>query len=720
MSSNHTPKKPKTSNQQSTTAQLVDAKSTFTTICPPFELFADLVVKGFRSVVARPQVFVAAVEPDALYAAYLAAFPDGFNPIAKTRAEHDCSTCRQFVRRVGNVLAVGDDGAVVTTWDIAAATAQHPFNVVATKMRDLVRAAAVADIFRTTEKESSFGAEQTRTMEQPSGIVRTYNHFYTGEVPKRFRVASPDAERGEYRTTVAVFERGLVELTPYAVETVLSLIDANNLYRGEEHRRAVVDFQQAQQQYRASQDKPRFAWLNAHRPAARFRNTVIGTLVQELSEGKDTDAAVRAFEAKVAPQNYKRTSAVVTPTMVKKAMETITALGLESALERRFAVIGDINVRDVLWVDGAAKKLMRGGIGDVLMQHAVATSTAPSDDEKHAEQIKIDDFVSRVLPETTSMEVLFKGEHVGNLAALTAPAHPEPKQLFRWGNDFAWSYCGNVTDSIRERVKKAGGRVEGATLRVSLSWFNFDDLDLHIHEPAGRGMGGLRDHIFFGNRNGWTGGTLDVDMNISPTTREAVENIVWARQVPDGPYRVVVNNFTQREMSGIGFVVEVECNGKLSHFSYNKAVRLKQDVHVVTLHMRGGVVERVEAGDPAVTASNISQEKWGLRTEQYVKVNAVTLSPNYWGNDAVGNKHTFFLLDGCKSDEPTRGIYNEFLHPRLETHRKVFEVIGDKTKCAPVDGALCGLGFSSTKRDSVIVRVSSGKKRRLYNVQIGA
>lgn len=82
MSSKRTPNKPKTSNQQPVTvAPIVDAKSSFATICPPFQPLADLVAGGFRDVTARPQVFVTTVEPDALYAAYLAAFPEGFNPV---------------------------------------------------------------------------------------------------------------------------------------------------------------------------------------------------------------------------------------------------------------------------------------------------------------------------------------------------------------------------------------------------------------------------------------------------------------------------------------------------------------------------------------------------------------------------------------------------------------------------------------------------------------
>ena len=139
----------------------------------------------------------------------------------------------------------------------------------------------------------------------------------------------------------------------------------------------------------------------------------------------------------------------------------------------------------------------------------------------------------------------------------------------------------------------------------------------------------------------------------------------------------------------------------------------KEWVTVATVTLKDGAFS-IEHHMPC---GESSQEKWGLTSETYVKVNAVTLSPNYWGDNAVGNKHTFFVLDGAKNDEPTRGIYNEFLNPRLIEHRKVFEVIGDKTKCQPTEGQLSGLGFSSTKKDSVIIKVDN---KRLYRVGFGA
>jgi hypothetical protein len=201
-------------------------------------------------------------------------------------------------------------------------------------------------------------------------------------------------------------------------------------------------------------------------------------------------------------------------------------------------------------------------------------------------------------------------------------------------------------------------------------------------------------------------------------SRSAVENVAWSSVPPDGAYKIIVHNYCYRETSDPGFVVEVESGGKLEHYSWSKGVRNDQAIAVATLNVRDGAVESVGEGEPGITAANISQERWGLKTEQFVKVQAVTLSPNFWSGGAVGNKHTFFFLEGARNDEATRGFYNEFLHRRLEPHRKVFEVIADKTKCRPSENQLSGLGFSSTKRETFIIRAQQGKRRRTFNVTV--
>lgn len=701
-----------------------------------FPAFARTVADSFQAIAKSDTVFVADIDGDELWARYLAAFPEGTNPIFKTRTENDCSCCRHFVRRVGGVIAISPNGKVRTVWDSAAASAPTHYAIVAAVLQQVVLGVGVRDIFRVGKNEPQFGAQQTRSLDKDTQKALTWNHFYTGEIPAQFRSATPDADRGNYRTTIQVFERGLLELKPDAVSTVLGLIEANALYRGEEHKRAVVEFQKMQRAFRAAdaRDRPEieadaFLWTNASSPAARFRNTVIGTLVQDLSEGKDLEFAVKSFETKVAPQNYKRTTALITPGMVKKAMETISALGLEPALERRLAVIGDVSVNDVKWVDGAARPLMKGGIGDVLMQHAIATTHSVAKDAARAETISLEHFMEKILPETQGLEVFFTGRHLGNLMVLTAPVHAEPKQLFRWNNDFAWSYGGDVADSyLRQQVQNLGGRVDGV-LRFSHMWNhekrNASLMDLHVFMPgSSEHRDGCHDTYPGGQRVGWnrrqdptSGGVQDVDyVNPAPEGYVPVENITFPKldKLKNGQYVFKIHNWQLREPTKGGFRAEVEFGGQVFQYDHPEPLKHKEWITLAVATLRDGVFT-IEHKHPVGTAS---QEKWGLKTEQYVKVTTVMLSPNYWGG-AVGNKHTFFVLDGAKSDEEARGFYNEFLHPRLEEHRKVFEVIAAKTKCRPTEGHLAGLGFSSTKKDSFLARVQQGKKQRIFSIHIG-
>lgn len=696
-----------------------------------FPKFGKLTNKAFQEIAGREQVFMMDIDPDALYAAYLSAFPEGTDPKYKERTEHDCSCCKQFIRHVGAVISVGPTGKITTVWEDSAEAAVYPYNEVAKVLDSLVRHSKIKDIFCVSTKENSFGSEFTRSQGKDLKAV-TWNHFHSGPIPKSLQNALPDKKKGDYRTTVEVFERGLQELKPSAVEQVLELIEENAIYRGDEHKKAVKEFKKAQTQYLQKEGKDRevFVWANAVGPASRLRNTVIGSLLQDISKGDDITEAVKSFEKKVAPDNYKRTKALITPAMIKNAMETIKSLDLESALERRFAKISDISVNDVLWVDNAAKSLMKGGLEDMLLKHVVTTASELESLDKKAEAIDISEFMKTILPTAVGMEVLFAGNHVGNLMSLTAPKHPEPKQLFKWDNDFAWSYNGNVADSfLRQQVQKLGGRVDGV-LRFSHMWNhvgrNASLMDLHVF-MAGSGphKDGCYEGYPYGQRVGWnhrtdkeSGGNQDVDYTAAaPEGYVPVENITFPsmERLKDGEYTFKIHNWSLRQPTTSGFKAEIEFGGKVFQYDHPAPLKSKEWITLAIATLKKGVFT-IEHKHPV---GQSSQEVWGLTTEKFVKVNAVTLSPNYWGKNASGNKHTFFVLDGAKNDEAARGIYNEFLHPRLEAHRKVFEVIGDKTKCQPTEGQLSGLGFSSTKKDSVIIRVNQGKKQRLFNVQIG-
>ena len=137
---------------------------------------------------------------------------------------------------------------------------------------------------------------------------------------------------------------------------------------------------------------------------------------------------------------------------------------------------------------------------------------------------------------------------------------------------------------------------------------------------------------------------------------------------------------------------------------------------MLTVVHKGNNVFEVKDVDSSLRSVQVAgKEIWNVQTNSFVPVNTIINSPNFWEGDK-GNKHTFFLIDGCKTDEETRGFFNEFLKEELNPHRKVFELLGERTKVQPTDDQLSGLGFSSTKRDEVTVRVS-GKTKRTFLVK---
>ena len=658
-----------------------------------FNVFAIAVRKRFNEMAKGP-LFVVAVDRDLIWENYLGSFPEGTNPIFRTHREFDCSCCKSFIRNAGGIVAI-QNGALSSIWDLNGLP--EPFQTVADAMSAYIKALPICAPFLS--KEKSVGTALSRELTAEKG-VRTWSHF-SFPIPSEFVSQDPAPLVGRKREAHAMILRAARELQSSAVATTIELIQSGALYRGEQFLRSVTEFQKLQARLSVSeQEQELLAWGFIDNEAARFRNTVIGTLVQDLSEGKDLEAAVGAYEFKVAPSNYKRPTALITGRMVKDAMGTIQSLGLEAALERRHARFSDVSVNNVLFVDNKVRGKMQGGIEALLLQEAKPAAF----DAKRAAEIGAADFVSDVLPKTTSLNIYLDNHLLGNFVSMTAPVHAEVEPLFKWGNNFAWSYDGNVTDSIKDRVKRAGGLVEGVALRVSLAWKNGDDLDLHCQKEGGY-------HIYYSHK----ADILDIDMNAGGIqSREPVENMRWRKMPADGIYKFYVNNYCKRESIDVGFEIEIESNLGVEHLSFAGGLATRQNQDVANIVVKDGRVQRIIVAD-GMTVGACSKEHWGLKTLSLVRVDSVILSPNHW-DSAVGAKHWFFILEGCDNPLPTRGIYNEFLRSDLEKHRKVFEVLGDKTKCTPAPEQMSGVGFSAGRGDGVCVVASGQGFNRTYKI----
>lgn len=665
-----------------------------------FKSFKTALAAQFDRMQKSP-LFRVAVEKDNLWETYLNSFPVGSNPIYRERAEHDCSGCRQFIRSTGDVVSIVD-GKLVSLWDVKI-PGEPAYQIVADALSQLVHSAGVKDKFLHYERT----AGTDRNFEQIAGGVKTWDHFFVNIDP-RFVMKKSDIATAlvEPRESKNVLLRSLMEISDDAVETVMELIAQDSLYRGTEHKFAVEAFQGLKLAFgklKSDSDRDTFAWANSTTAGSvtRIRNTVIGTLLVDLSNGVDLEDAVKSFEAKVAPTNYKRPTALVTKAMVESAKKAVDELGLTSALKRRYATINDITVNNIIFANRDAKRSINGDVFDEL-----TTTSAKTKNLDKIEEIGIEKFLTDVLPRAESVEIMVENRHGSNFVSLIAPDDPTAGEMFKWDNRFSWSYAGEMADSIRERVKAAGGSVVG-DLCCRLAWEYTDDLDFHMQEPNGG-------HIWYANKRQKSscGGILDLDANGGDGMRtDPAENIYYPdrNRMPEGIYLLRVHNYNRRS-NGAGFEVEIEFDGQVHRMSYDKAMRTGGWVDVAKIqYSRKTGFEIIES----LSSSQTSKEVWGLKTQTFHPVNVLMFSPNFWDERSFGNKHYFFMVDGCRNDGTARGFFNEFLKSDLDKHRKVLEMVGSKVKVENSDQQLSGLGFSSTMRNSVVCRVRGSFTRML-------
>ena len=668
----------------------------------------DAIIEHFNNMTKDVNhLFEVNVDKDVLWNTYLDSFPEGTNEIYRERREHDCSCCRHFIKSIGNAVVIKNN-KIETIWDVE--INDTTYQLVFDALSNFIKNHVVTDIYMSNDKKigALYNFEHLE-----DGSTKQWDHFFL-DLPNKFvnnTGRSLGDIKGTFRDIKNVFKRSLDEITEDSILTILELISSNTLYKGEEWKGVLNEFLKYKKKYDKTpeNEKDNYAWEQSVKAGAvigKIRNHSIGTLLINVSEGMDLELAVRKYEQITAPSNYKRPKAIFTKKMLDDAKKTIEELGFMDSLSRRYATLDDITVNNILFSNKDSAKRISGAL-DIFGEMEKDIAVNPKKFNK-VEEIAIDKFISDVLPTAKEVELYLENKHSSNMVSLIAPKVKDSKTMFKWNNNFSWAYSGNVTDSMKERVKEFGGKVDGV-LRFSIQW-NEDgndnnDLDAHCKEPSGT-------HIYFGNcrkpNKSKSGGQLDVDI-ISPNGKIAVENITWdnkSKMIP-GTYKFFVKQFSGSNKNG--FRAEIEFNGQIYSFDYSKSMRSGQDVHVaeVTLDENGNFSIK------ELLPSNVSsRDVWNLKTNQFMPVSVVCYSPNYWDEqDGIGHRHVFFMLKDCINDESPNGYYNEFLKEELMKHKRVFEALGSKARVEDTEDQLSGVGFSTTKRNEVIVKVTGNVER---------
>ena len=701
--------------------------------------FNKLIQAKFDKMSRSGKLFRVALTGKEVWDIYINSFPPEQNPTFRDpeSSSKNCNHCKNFIRRYGNIVSINDNYEIETMFDVEA---DEEYAAAAKAMAQAIKASKVVEVFTETYAELNslpyevchkankvfrLGVEKNTkqyTKEEAekfgvvkAGEIRTFHHMYLS-IDKAFVDSSGKSEEaimGVHRDAKNVFQRSMEVISLDTLELVRDLIRQGSLLDGTTHLFKVEQMIPLKKEYDdlSAKQRDNWCWVKSYGfQLAKFGNELIGTLCYELAEGKELNDACKAWNYRVDPVNYMKASAPITQKQIEEARRFIEENGFAEAFDRRHATIDDIRASEILHLNAGDGKIKKVSILDGVKP----TSTRHKRSEyEGVEEVPIEKFMSDILPTCKSVEVLLTNQHQGNLVSLTTTNDTEAKHIFKWPNDYSWTFNGGLAgkSQIKEAVKSKGGKVDGV-LRFSITW-NEDgkdhlDFDAHALEPNGT-------EIYYGQHKGYPTpmtGMLDVDM-IRPS-KLGVENIVWSNlsKMKDGVYKFWIRNFDGGDNKG--FKAEIEFDGETYTYEYNTPVtRTKKDVHVAEVTLDKG---RFSIKHLIPESGVSSKEVYGLETNKFHKVNLVCLSPNHWGDSNVGNKHYMFMLDGCKAPTSIRGFHSENLIPELAKHRKVLEVLGNTAMVEPSDKQLSGLGFNATVRDEVIVKLG-GTHRRMLKIK---
>ena len=707
--------------------------------------FVKVIQAQFDKMCASGKLFRSSLTGQKVWELYINGFLPEHNPIFRdpNSTMHNCNLCNNFIRRYGNIVSVDENYNIITMFDVEA---PEEYAEVSKSLSKALKKASIGDVFFETFNELNslnyescsknnatfklgleknvkrYTKEEAELYKTSSGDfvvkpneIRTFYHLNLS-LPKQFvdmSGKSVESIMGDYRDAKNVFQRAMVEIPLDTLNLVKDLINQDSLLDGKTHLYKVEQFIPMKKQYDDIDAKKRdnWCWVNSYKlQFAKFKNELIGTLCTELAEGKELNGACQSWNKKVDPVNYMKATAPITKKQIEEARKFVEENGYVESFDRRFANIDDIKASEIKHINVGDGKIKEISIFD----NVKSTSTRHKRSEfDGVEEVSIDKFMNDILPTCTSVEAFFTNKHDGNMVSMTTANVKESKPIFKWDNNYSWTFNGNLAGKsmIKDAVKSRGGKTEGV-VNIRLAFPNTtNDYDLHVKEPNGN-------EIYYSNRRYQqpSSGMLDLDAqgcDGHQVPEKRVENVIYTDEsrMPKGKYLVFVHNYVKND-ENFGFTIEIEINGEITTFVHNSMIRSRDKVNVCYINYTANGFEVIPLL-PVGESNTISKEIYGLQTNEFQKVNLVCLSPNHWGNNNVGNKHYFFMLQGCKTDTSIRSFHNENLISDLLQHRKVMEVLGATNMIEPSDKQLSGLGFNATVRDELIVRLQGSFKRVL-------
>jgi hypothetical protein len=331
------------------------------------------------------------------------------------RQHHNCSTCKQFIRSFGSLAVVNEGGRVVSClWNEDDAPENLRRSVAA--LSRAVRRSKIVSPFLS--KDKLWGTPET-------GV---WNHLHIVP-PKNILltewIATPFQRMAEKKEDFKNVMRALSDFSPETLETALTLLRSDSLYRSEKVL-GQAEWLANLHKLRSS-GKTNLIWKEIATAPAGFchpRSSMIGTLLEDIQAGGSFESVSRSFARKMHPLSYQRPQAAPTAMAIEQAERVVAQMGVASSFKRRF-----LRRDEVVSFWEAKPAVQEGGSGvfgslRAKVNQSNTTLTPPN------QVMTWEKFQRTVLPTAERIEA--KVPHNGSFFALVTAEDPTAPPILQW------------------------------------------------------------------------------------------------------------------------------------------------------------------------------------------------------------------------------------------------------------------------------------------------
>lgn len=352
-----------------------------------------------------------------LWNAYLDGFP------AESRQQHNCMCCHDFIKKFGGLVTLTPDGKMEPAfWNPEDTPDEYKASIAA--MTKIVQGAEVKTVFYS--EDETLGNPRTGIW---THLALTNPQQFSHPIDTAFQAA---AKKKEDNKNILV---ALAEFNQDVLDVAVRILDSDAFYRNEKvlgPGKWLCDLQRARGAVQNSREKKNVVWHAVALAPDGFlhpRASMIGTLLEDIQQGRSFEDVAKRFSAKMKPTVYQRPTAPPSAGNIEQAEKIIAAFGGEKAMARRFARLNEIIA---IWTPPQAmvKDEPKTSVFGHLKPKAEQTVKL-SDVEIPATPMTADKFIRTVLPEAVKIEGLLPYSSA-YIATMLTNLYDDAEPIIQW------------------------------------------------------------------------------------------------------------------------------------------------------------------------------------------------------------------------------------------------------------------------------------------------